>query len=65
MMTNIFAFTVLSIPILGIVGWVLTDWFRLKEKRIQAISTEAARRPPNMWPRPNGWNSGSRCSNAS
>jgi hypothetical protein len=41
-MGNIFAFTVLSIPILGIAAWVLTDWFRLKEKRIQAISTETA-----------------------
>lgn len=41
-MTNIFAFTVLSIPILGILAWVVTDWFRLKEKQIQAISAEAA-----------------------
>lgn len=41
-MINIFAFTVLSIPILGIVAWVLTNWFRLKEKRIQAISAETA-----------------------
>nr|WP_047169621.1 hypothetical protein [Sphingomonas sp. Y57] len=41
-MTNIFAFTVLSIPILGILAWVVTDWFRLKERQIQAISTEAA-----------------------
>lgn len=41
-MTNIFAFTVLSIPILGIVAWVLTDWFQLKEKRIVAISAETA-----------------------
>lgn len=41
-MTNIFAFTVLSIPILGILAWVVTDWFRLKERQIQAISAEAA-----------------------
>ena len=41
-MINVFAFTVLSIPILGILAWVVTDWFRLKERQIQAISTEAA-----------------------
>lgn len=41
-MINVFAFTVLSIPILGILAWVVTDWFRLKEKRIQAISAETA-----------------------
>jgi hypothetical protein len=42
MMINVFAFTALSIPILGILAWVVTDWFRLKEKRIQAISAETA-----------------------
>ncbi|MBO9378522.1 hypothetical protein GG804_17275 [Sphingomonas histidinilytica] len=41
-MINVFAFTVLSIPILGILAWVVTDWFRLKERQIQAISAEAA-----------------------
>lgn len=41
-MTSIFAFTVLSIPILGILAWVVTNWFRLKERQIQAISAEAA-----------------------
>jgi hypothetical protein len=41
-MINVFAFTMLSIPILGILAWVVTDWFRLKERQIQAISAEAA-----------------------
>lgn len=41
-MTNLFAFTALSIPILGIIGWVLTDWFRLREKQVQALSSETA-----------------------
>lgn len=41
-MGNIFPFIVLSIPILGIAAWVLTDWFRLKEKQVQAISAQAA-----------------------
>ncbi|ARR53873.1 hypothetical protein HY78_10780 [Rhizorhabdus wittichii DC-6] len=41
-MINVFAFTVLTIPILGILAWVVTDWFRLKERQIQAISAEAA-----------------------
>jgi len=41
-MANAFPFLVLSIPILGIFAWVVTDWFRLKEKRIEAISAGAA-----------------------
>ena len=37
-----FAFLTLSIPILGILGWVVTDWLRFKEKHIGAISAETA-----------------------
>jgi len=41
-MIDIFAFTVLSIPILGILAWVASKWLRLKELRIRAISSETA-----------------------
>jgi hypothetical protein len=41
-MSAIFAFIVLSIPILAIIGWVVTDWIRFKEKQIGVISSEAA-----------------------
>lgn len=41
-MTMLFYFTILAIPILGIGAWVLTDWFRLREKQIEAISSETA-----------------------
>jgi hypothetical protein len=37
-----FAFLALSIPILAILGWVVTDWFRFKERQIGAISAETA-----------------------
>lgn len=39
---NIFAFVALSIPILAILAWVITDWLRFKEKQIAAISSETA-----------------------
>jgi hypothetical protein len=35
-------FLALAIPILGIVGWVVTDWLRFKEKQIGAISADTA-----------------------
>ncbi|ATE63380.1 hypothetical protein [Rhizorhabdus dicambivorans] len=41
-MNVVFAFLALSIPILAILGWVVTDWLRFKEKQIGAISSEAA-----------------------
>ncbi len=41
-MATVFYFTVISIPILGILAWVATDWMRFKEKQIGAISSETA-----------------------
>lgn len=41
-MVNFFPFLVLSIPILGILAWVATDWMRLQEKRIAAMSADTA-----------------------
>ena len=32
----------LSIPILAILAWVATDWMRLQEKKVVAMSTETA-----------------------
>ena len=39
---NWFPFLVLSIPILGILAWVATDWMRLQEKKIAAMSADTA-----------------------
>lgn len=39
---NWFPILVLSIPILGIAAWVATDWMRLQEKKIAAMSAETA-----------------------
>ncbi|RYD98380.1 MAG: hypothetical protein EOP61_15640 [Sphingomonadales bacterium] len=41
-MATFFPILVLSIPILGIFAWVATDWMRLQEKRVQAMSAETA-----------------------
>lgn len=39
---NWFPMLVLSIPILGIAAWVATDWMRLQEKKIMAMSADTA-----------------------
>jgi len=41
-MVNWFPFMILSIPILAIAAWVATDWLRLKEKQIGAMSADTA-----------------------
>ncbi len=37
-----FPVLVLSIPILGILAWVATDWMRLQEKKVAAVSADTA-----------------------
>lgn len=37
-----FAFLALSIPILAILAWVVTDWMRFKETQLGAISADTA-----------------------
>ena len=41
-MNYLFPFMTLAIPILGILAWVATDWMRLQEKKVAAVSTETA-----------------------
>lgn len=41
-MVNFIPYLALFIPILGIVAWVASDWMRLQEKRVQAMSAETA-----------------------
>lgn len=41
-MNTAFAFLALSIPIVAILGWVVTDWIGFKKKQIGAISSETA-----------------------
>ncbi len=41
-MAYVFPFLALSIPILAILAWVATDWMRLQEKKVVAMSTETA-----------------------
>ena len=32
----------LSIPIFAIAAWIATDWMRLQEKKVEAVSSETA-----------------------
>lgn len=41
-MNYVFPLMFLSIPILGIIAWVATDWLKLQEKKIAIMSADTA-----------------------
>jgi hypothetical protein len=38
----IFPFLALSIPLLAISGWIISEWLSFKKKQIQSLSSETA-----------------------
>lgn len=41
-MANLFYFMIASVPIIGILGWVATEWMSLRKKQIEVLSRDTA-----------------------